>query len=70
VALRRAEPARDPCGIYRTDVGLEVRAGYSDEDLLHSRFAVEIVTAREVAEAWRQAIVAKGSFEELGPGNE
>jgi hypothetical protein len=27
------------CGIYRTDIGLDVRVGYSIEDLLRSQFA-------------------------------
>lgn len=53
------------CGIYRTDVGLEVRAGYGDDDLLHSKFAVEIGTARGLASQWRQGLIAKGSFAEL-----
>jgi hypothetical protein len=44
------------CGIYRTDLGLEVRCGY-DEDLLRSDYAVEISGAREVAEQWRQAVL-------------
>ena len=52
------------CGIYRTDAGLEVRAGYG-EDLLQSQVAGEIDTGRELAEAWRQAVIAKGGFEEL-----
>jgi hypothetical protein len=29
------------CGIYRTDLGLEVRVGYEPDDLLCSQFAVE-----------------------------
>ena len=53
------------CGIYRTAAGLEVRAGYMPDDLLRSQVARDMETAREVAEAWRQAMVAKGGFEEL-----
>jgi len=54
------------CGIYRTDVGLEVRCAYSErgEDFLRSQFASEIGLAREIAEAWKQAAMAKG-FEEV-----
>ncbi len=53
------------CGIYRTDApGLEVRCGYGQEDLLRSQRAVEIGTAREIAEQWRQGVLAKGGFEE------
>ena len=51
------------CGIYRTDAGLELRAGYGPEDLLRSQFAVEIGAAREIAAEWRQAVIAKGFVE-------
>lgn len=41
------------CAIYRSDApGVEVRAGYSDEDLLRSQRTTEIDSAREVADAW------------------
>jgi hypothetical protein len=53
------------CGIYRTAAGLEVRAGYVPDDLLQSQLARDIDTAREIAEAWRLAVVAKGGFTEL-----
>jgi hypothetical protein len=39
------------CGIYRTDAGLEVRCGYGADDLVRSEFAIELRTAREIAEA-------------------
>jgi len=52
------------CGIYRVVTGLEVRCGYSPDDLLRSQVAPEIATAREVAEQWRQAVFAKGGFRE------
>jgi hypothetical protein len=50
------------CGIYRTAVGLEVRCAYSErvEDFLRSQFANEIGMAREIAEAWKHAAMAKG----------
>jgi hypothetical protein len=54
------------CGIYRTaGPGLEVRCGYSVEDLLLSQRTADIESAREIAEAWRQAVIAKGGFEEI-----
>ena len=55
------------CGIYRTDApGLEVRVGFSDVDLLRSQRTAEI-SARELAEEWRQAALAKGGFADLAP---
>jgi hypothetical protein len=49
------------CGIYRTDApGLEVRAGYGDDDLRRSQLATEIESAREIAEKWRRAAIDKG----------
>jgi len=54
------------CGIYRTGApGLEVRAAYSDEDLLRSQRAAEIGSGREIAETWWRAVVAKGGFEDM-----
>ena len=53
------------CGICPTDLGFEVRAGYGEADLLHSQFAVEIGTARDLAMHWCQALIDKGSFTEL-----
>jgi hypothetical protein len=57
------------CGLYRTDgPGLEVRAGFSDEDLLRSQRTAEIGIARAIAEEWRQAVLAKGGFTEVAAG--
>ena len=54
------------CGIYRTDApGLEVRCGYGEDGLLRSQRSAEIGRAREVAEAWRPAVLAKGGFTEM-----
>lgn len=53
------------CGVYRIATGLEVRCGYGEDDLLRSQLAPEIGTARDVAEQWRQAVIAKGGFVEL-----
>ena len=47
------------CGVYRTEAGLETRAGYG-EDLLRSQFATQIVKARELAAAWKIAALEKG----------
>ena len=55
------------CGIYRTDTGLEVRAGYGLEDLLHSKLCATVSDALDCAEELRQAVIAKGGFEELPP---
>jgi hypothetical protein len=58
------------CGIYRTAAGLEVRTGYAPDHLLRSQVASDMVeTARDIAEAWRQAVVEKGGFEELSLDN-
>ena len=54
------------CGICRTEApGLEVRCGYGEDDLLRSQRCAEIGSTRELAEQWRQAVIAKGGFEEL-----
>ena len=53
------------CGVYQTDIGLEVRAGYSHEELLRSQLCGTIDVARDCAEAWRQTVIAKGGFEDL-----
>lgn len=52
------------CGLYQTDVGLEVRVGYSELDLLYSK-RVTAEDARDVAEELRLAVVAKGGFSEV-----
>jgi len=52
------------CGIYLTDdPGFEVRAGYTDEDLLYSQRVSTIELARELAATWRQAAIDKGFVE-------
>lgn len=53
------------CGVYRTDAGLEVRAGYMPDDLLYSVLVIDIRIGRERAAGLRQAVVDKGGFEEL-----
>ena len=43
------------CGIYRTDVGLEVRASYAPDDLLYSMRVSDDLQGRTLAESLRQA---------------
>lgn len=56
------------CGIYRIATGLEVRCGYGPDDLLRSHLTRELGTARDVAQEWRQAVLAKGGFTEVKNG--
>jgi hypothetical protein len=44
---------------------LEVRAGFSDDDLLRSHRAAEIGSARELAEKLKAAVIGKGRFAEI-----
>jgi len=55
------------CAVYKTAVGLEVRAGYAD-DLLHSQRVFDVDEGRRYAEELRQAVRAKGGFEDLPVG--
>ena len=55
------------CAIYRTDVGLEVRAGYAN-DLLHSQRVFSEEGGFVYAERYREAILGKDRFEELPIG--
>ena len=45
---------------------VEVRAMYLPENLMRSELARDVVHARQIASAWREAALAKG-FEELPP---
>jgi hypothetical protein len=60
-------PSRRPlfCGIYRMDVGLEVRVGYGERARLYSCRATELGGARQAAAKLRDAMNAGGVFEEL-----
>jgi hypothetical protein len=51
------------CGVFQTIVGLEVRCGYSDDDLIRSQLARKLETAREVAAGWKRAAIEKGFSE-------
>jgi hypothetical protein len=44
------------CGIFETDAGLEVRAGYRD-DLLHSQMCPDLLSARAVAERIKRTLI-------------
>ena len=49
------------CGIYRDAApGLEVRAFFGADDLLRSSRVPEIGTARDIAEAWKRAVLERG----------
>ena len=60
-------PSRRPlfCGIYRTDVGLEVRIGYGDRARLYSCCAAELGGSRQAAAQLRDRMNANGVFEEF-----
>jgi hypothetical protein len=60
-------PSRRPlvCGIYRTDMGLEVRVGYGDRARLYSCRAAELGGARQTAAQLRDVMNANGVFEEF-----
>jgi hypothetical protein len=51
------------CGIYRTAEGLEVRASYSDLEMLQARTVADVATARQLADEWWHGFV----FSELAP---
>jgi hypothetical protein len=62
---QRAESHTDSrLRLYRIETGLEFRCGFGEDDLLRSQTASEIGTARNIAEQWRQAVIAKGGFED------
>lgn len=52
------------CGVFSTDVGLEVRVGYAD-DLFYSRRVIDMAAARTEAGELRATVVAKGGFTEV-----
>ena len=51
------------CGVFRTIAGLEVRCGYSEDDLIRSQIARELGAAREVAAGWKTAALERGYSE-------
>lgn len=53
------------CGIYRTDVGLEIRVGYGDRRPLFSRNEIELGAARAAAMQLRDAVNDADVFAEM-----
>ena len=53
------------CGIYRTDVGLEIRVGYGDRMPLYSRNEIELTAARAAAMQLRDAVNDAEAFAEM-----
>ena len=51
------------CGVFSMIVGLEVRCGYSEDDLIRSQYARELRTARESATDWKRGALEKGFSE-------
>jgi hypothetical protein len=54
-------------GIYAVATGVKVRVAFSGDDVLRTQLTFELSTARELAAAWRQALLARGVFSELPP---
>jgi hypothetical protein len=58
------------CGIYRTDApGLEVRVGFSEDDLLRSQRTADVASARSLTEQWRPGGCCEGGIRQPGVGN-
>jgi hypothetical protein len=52
------------CAAYRIDgPGIDVRAGYSPDDVRLIQRVADVTHARVVAQMWRAAIIAKGFLE-------
>jgi hypothetical protein len=45
--------------------GLDVRAFFTEDDLLRSHRAAELADAREIAERWKLAVLLKRGFVEI-----
>jgi hypothetical protein len=64
---RLVGPSRNPivCGIYADGgPGVELRVGYSGDDLVRTQRVSDADLARNIAERWKLAALAKG-FAEL-----
>ena len=53
------------CAIWRTDVGLEVCAGYGQDELIYSMMISSVSRGRERAAELKQTVINRGGFEEL-----
>jgi len=51
------------CGVYAVATGVELRTGYSPDDIVRTQLLPTLEAARALAAAWRQALIEKG-FEE------
>jgi hypothetical protein len=47
-------------GRYTIATGLEVRAGYSADDIVRTQLTPEIDTAQSIAAGWRQTLIDNG----------
>ena len=50
------------CGLYRTHAGLELRCGYSIDDLLRSQRLDATIDGRYLAAAWLALVLEKGLY--------
>jgi hypothetical protein len=64
-ALRGPSRRLLTCGIYRTDVGLEIRVGYGGRLPLYSRNEIELTAARDAAMELRDALNDAEVFAEM-----
>ena len=48
------------CGVFKTIAGLEVRCGYSEDDLIRSQYVGELGAARQIAADWKATAELKG----------
>ena len=55
------------CGVYRTEVGLELRCGYDELDLFRSERVPDVAVGRLAAAGWKALVLEQGGFTELGP---
>ena len=53
------------CRLYAVATAVEVRAAFSEEDVVRTHRTINVSTARELAAEWRQALVKDGVFREL-----
>jgi len=56
------------CALYRTPVGLELRAGHGEQDVLLRQSVFTLVGAERFAAIWRAAAVGQG-FRDVGPSD-
>jgi len=52
----------------QTAIGLELRCGYGEDDLLRSQVVPSLEVGRAFARDWQAVILAKDGFTELAPG--